>query len=74
MPSIEIQICKTPKPNVNDQIKRLMVAILKKDPKTQELLLDQIQKIVLGTHVARSIQAPKIKTKTRVDRQQRKSV
>jgi hypothetical protein len=59
------QRSKTPRLDLKEEIKRLVVALSSKDPKNQEEMLAQIKQVVAGTHFAVPIQAPEVKTKTK---------
>jgi hypothetical protein len=65
IPLHHIQRSKTPKFDLNDMVKRIFVALSNKKHKKQEEILDQIKEIVAGTHSSVSIQAPKVKHKTK---------
>jgi hypothetical protein len=64
-PFYDIQRCETPALNLDEEIKRIVVALSNKSPQNQEDLLIQIKKNVAGTHMAILIQAPKVKRNTK---------
>ncbi|PLW55746.1 hypothetical protein PCANC_01597 [Puccinia coronata f. sp. avenae] len=60
-----LQKQETPKINLDEEFKMLMVTLLHKNPDKIGDVLNQMKKIATGTHFAIAIKAPNVKTKTK---------